>query len=383
MLISERLSLNFWQAIAHSYAQGDYRMAIVDALHHLTHRLQDLVGLDMEGVVLVDEILGGETPLIKLTPGRTLVERQIQQGYHEMLRGIYLAIRLPRRNPLWQDDQLSADAILLFIDYLLTQIEAAEAPFRIERFLPRIFEPLFVENDRYAALLVAEIPDPHLLEALLGIYRFKMRAEGRNLGFVVRHILDKLPEEHIAVFMEAVSADLKVTNSVEAIITTLQLLRPAMWEQVEEAARLRIESKLIQSMIQGEVYLFGTEVNEAGALGTWANVYLPYFLLKDAAAWALIKKLEDRDTDDQRYVVRYFMSVLPEVMESEYQMERCVAAMSEAVRNNNNLVQITLLGRFPELPAPWQNAFRKALADFTTNDGKPFLPDPEEATPRN
>ncbi len=53
-----------WQAISKSYESGNYKNAITDAVQYLTGLLREKTALDLDGIKLVGEALGGDTPSV-------------------------------------------------------------------------------------------------------------------------------------------------------------------------------------------------------------------------------------------------------------------------------------------------------------------------------
>jgi uncharacterized protein (TIGR02391 family) len=97
------VSTQLWAAVSASYEAGNYRHAIFDAMNVVTAILREKTGLDGDGVPLVGQALGGDTPRIRLNSLQTDSEQNVQRGVEQILRGMYTAIRNPRGHGL-QDD---------------------------------------------------------------------------------------------------------------------------------------------------------------------------------------------------------------------------------------------------------------------------------------
>jgi Protein of unknown function (Hypoth_ymh) len=83
----------------------------------------------------------------------TETDWSIQQGIEQILRGMYQALRNPRSHSKFSDTQEDADAIILFLNYILKQVDHSKSPFDRATFTRRLFDPLFPQNSRYAELL--------------------------------------------------------------------------------------------------------------------------------------------------------------------------------------------------------------------------------------
>ena len=189
---------------------------------------------------------------------------------------MYQGIRNPRSHEQIEDSKDAADAIIYFINYLIGILVESKEPFTIPGFLTRVFDPDFVQTNRYAELLVEEIPINKRTDVLVEVYRRKKEGNGNNLKYIVHTILQQLNENQVMDFLNVVSEELKTTHDDGDIRMTLQILQPELWPKINEVARLRIENKLIKSIQQGEAGYEGQTINGAGALGTWAKDYLEY-----------------------------------------------------------------------------------------------------------
>lgn len=288
-----------WLAIQSAYEAANYNHAILDAIHFMSDVLRTRSGLDGDGQSLVGQALGGSSPRLRVNRLQTETERDVQKGIEQTLRGIYLAIRNPRSHEQIQDLQEDADAIIHFIDYLVGVLAQSEEPFTIPAFLERVFDPDFVESEQYAQLLANEIPPNKRIDTLIEIYRQKLNGDGAKIAYIVRAILKELPEDARSQFLAVVSDEFRTVREERDIRQALRLLSADLWPRLDEAARLRIEGKLIKSIREGEIWLDGSV---QGGLGTWARDFLKHFTSKEEVSKVLLAKLADDDIDDRRYV---------------------------------------------------------------------------------
>ena len=376
-----------WLAVSNTYQAENYSHAILDAMHHLSNVLRDKTGVDGDGASLVGQALGGDSPRLRVNKLQTVTERDVQKGIEHILRGLYWAIRNPRSHEQVEDTKDTADAIIYFVNHLLGILAQSEEPFTLPRFLESVFDPDFVSSSRYAELLVDEIPLNKRIDTLIEVFLRRSEGDGSKLVYVVQAILAKLSEEQVNQFLAVVSEELKIARDEKTVRSSLQLLPPRLWPSLSEAARLRIENKLLRSIQEGEAYANSDRTK--GALGTWARDFLPYFSNRDEIARILVNKLEDDNADDRRYVLRFFMGVLPLVMLSNWHTQRCIDAICKAVRDGEMEATEglkTWIGGYPER---WQKAFVTKLIDLTAPDspavyladGTPFLSSEEADIP--
>lgn len=384
MNLQTSIRSDLWLSISNSYQKENYTPAILDAMHHLSSVLRDKTGVDGDGASLVGQALGGDSPRLRVNKLQTETERSVQKGMEHILRGLYLAVRNPRGHEQIEDTKDTADAIVYFISYLLDIIAQSEEPFTLPRFLERVFDPDFVSSSRYAELLVTDIPANKCLDTIIEIFLRRSEGDGIKLAYVVRAILVRLNEEQVSQYLKVVSDDFMVARDEASVRSSLQLLPAELWPRVSETARLRIENKLLRSIKEGEAYANSDRV--LGALGTWARAFLPHFSNKDDVARVMVEKLEDSDLDDRRYVLRYFLGVLPFVVLNNWYAGRCVDAVCKAVRDEETEAIEGLKKYINRYPERWQKAIVTNLSDLTNpdspamylDDGTPFLKSEED-----
>ena len=377
MNIQTHIRTNLWLAIQSTYEAGNYSHAILDAMHYLSNILREKTGVDGDGATLVGQALGGDSPRLRINKFQTETERNEQRGIESILRGLYQAIRNPRSHEQIEDKQETADAIIYFINYLLSIIEKSEEPFVISRFMERVFDPDFYKSQQYAELLVDEVPTNKRFDVLVAIYRDKLNGDIYNVGLVIRALINKLSEDQIKQFLGIVSDEIGSITNEKEFRYNFYLLPPNLWEQIQELPKLRAENRVIKAIKDGQA--IGQSCRQ-GALATWARSHFRYFKLKEQIGNAFITKLETDSTLGKYYVVNLFLTQLPDVVLSSHHIERCVKAISNIIRNGNNEIRNTLIDDFWLLPENWKNIFTDSLKDLIdensvigyTPDGEPI-----------
>lgn len=370
-----------WTAIANAYEAENYSHAILEATYHVSSVIREKAGVDGDGASLVGQALGGDDPKLKLNALQTESQRNVQKGYEQILRGIYLGIRNPRSHEQTTDNKETADAIIHFLGYVVGLLNASKEAFTIEGFVERVFDSEFVDSARYAELLVEELPKLRLADALVAIYRARRKAELRKLRFLIPKLIGSLSPAQLASYMNVVSEELRTATDDQTIRTSLQMLTPEVWSNVSELPRLRIENKLVSGIRQGEVSATGQTKQP---LATWSNSFLKAFSTRADAASALISRLDDQDPDARHYAAKFFMRVLPDVMTSPSQTTWCIRAIVSAIEADDANVRSSLISAVLAYPQEWQSKLAEALKAKTDeenpavylNDGTPFLSAP-------
>jgi len=378
MNLRTQISDRLWEAIASAYEAGNYAHAVLEAVHVITEVLREKSGLDGDGNQLVGQALGGDSPKIRLNSLQTDTERNIQKGFESILRGMYSAIRNPRSHESASDKREHADAIICFVNYLLTVLDASKEAFTVESFMERVADPDFVDTTRYAELLVNEIPQGRRGDALIAVFQQRRALPLQKRRSLIDALVRGATDQQVASLLAVISDVLRVTNEPIDIRTTLQFMKPEMWPRLSEPARLRIEHKLLAAIRKGKVHPDGS-TNEP--LATWANDFLKMFASREDAASIMYVSLYSDDAERRQYIASFFFAQLPAVCTTEQEVKRIVNAIASAIRGGDQHVRTALLRYIDIFPDAWQKALVERLQDLTDKDkaahilpdGTPFL----------
>lgn len=360
-----------WDAVGQQYESGNYAESILAAFHYLRDLLRDGANLDGDGVSLVGQALGGNPPRLRINKYETESEKDEQRGFEQILRGMYQGIRNPRTHDKLGDRREAADAIIVFINYAIGLVSKAKGPFTLDGWLARIFDPDFVGTERYASLLAAEVPPNRSTETLLAIYSRKTEGEGDKLKLVFQALLERTGDDKLGEVLCGISDELSTTQDEAAIRRTMQILPPRLWPQIDEAARLRIENKLVCSIGLGKANP-ATRKAIAGALGTWARDFVPYFGLRAEFYNALLKKLQGTP-EEQAYVALWLWYVFPYTLKepvSDSVRNRWVWAICQAVLSEpaSGVVREKLAESIYRFPPDWRTQILQGLQPLKETD---------------
>ena len=376
MNLQTHLQEPLWRAIADTYEAKNYSHAILDAIHYLSDVLREKAGVDGDGVSLVGQALGGNSPRLRINKYQTQTERGIQEGFVQILLGLYRGIRNPRSHEQFTDSKETTDAIIYFVNYVLIILDESHEPFTTQDFLSRVFDPHFVKSEDYAEILANRIPEKKRVDTLIEIYRKKTEGDGSKLKYIFSTILKQLSNSERAEFLGVVSDELETTQDDSNIILVLQILPPELWVEIGEAARLRTETRLIKSIKNGK--------SDEGFASVLAKDFIQYFTLREEASRILIRKITTHwDSSGQNYVATYFMDILPQVAYINQSEQKCIDAISTTIRRGNNIVRNALIDHIKSYPEDWQHKFADSLRDLIDSknpgsylsDGTPFLTD--------
>ncbi|MFC7679939.1 TIGR02391 family protein [Paenibacillus sp. GCM10028914] len=314
-MLETHIDKKLWNSIKKNYESRSFSESIIDSIYYLSNLIRDKTALESDGAALIGQAFGGTQPLIKVNALQTESEINVQKGLEQILRGIYQAIRNPRSHDRFEDSQKEADAIITFIDYLCSIIDQSKTQFSEVEFMNRVFDSDFVPNNRYAELLVEEIPKRKRLNFTIEVYRKKDTGDGKKLGFFIRAMLKQFNEEEITQFFTVVSDELSTVTEEKIIRLNLQIIPFKMWYRIREISRIRIENTLMESMKDGK-YLINQNRCKGGSLASWVALgKLQHFTFIGDAIGILVKKLESTDRTEVDYVLNYFWNDIIENIE--------------------------------------------------------------------
>lgn len=158
---------DLWDAVRTNFERKEFTGAVLDAFYFLSDLLRKKSGADGDGAALIGQAIGGKKPKVKLNRLQTESDWNVQVGMEQLLRGLYIGVRNPRSHEKTPDSENDAQVLILFIGYVVQQIEQARAQFYRPAYVKRVLDPDFVPQEQYAQLLVDDLPPGHRLWSLL------------------------------------------------------------------------------------------------------------------------------------------------------------------------------------------------------------------------
>lgn len=269
MTIRNEIDVELWEALEKNYESENYKSAILDAIFKLTETIRNKTGLEGDGSALIGQAFGGNDPQIKLNKLQTDSEKDIQKGIQDILRGIYTGIRNPRSHDAMVDDKLSADAIIVFINYLLKLIDQSKLRFSETDFLERVFDPYSMKTEEYSDLLVQEIPKRQRANIAIQVILQHKRGDIYALGFFFKSLLKQLEPFEVSRTCKVIDDELRATQDQADIRYILHMCPGELWLQLDKTVRIRIENILYEDFSKGAFDVSSGLCGKCGALATW------------------------------------------------------------------------------------------------------------------
>jgi uncharacterized protein (TIGR02391 family) len=386
MALETQLDPRLWNAVRASYEARNYSAAILDAIHLLSDVIRERAGVEGDGVALVGSAFGGATPRLKVNALRTESERNVQRGVESLLRGIYQSIRNPRSHGNHAHPENDSNSIILFVDYLIRVIGRSKSPFSLDAFVKRILDADFVPSQHYAALLVGRIPRNKLLATCLEVFGLRQDTDMKKVRFFYEAVISAMSDDERGEFLSVVSEVMASTEEEQEIIFVLEILPGALWVNIDEIARIRIENKLIDSVRSG-AWSDDRDRCLAGGLGTWIGRILSHLTLKDELWRTIASKLRSDVEEERAYAFRFFADRAPDSFASPplYWKHAILDGLQGADARFQRVVEGWQYDgeSFDPLPAdhPWVQPFLSASANVEKGAPAPEQDDADDDIP--
>ena len=387
MNLKAEIASELWNNISRSYESELYKSAILDAIHYLSDILRERADLTGDGVQLVGQALGGNSPKLRVNKLQTQSEKDEQKGLEQLLRGLYQGIRNPRSHEKIEDTKETADAIVLFINFVSQIVGQAPEVFTINSWSELISDPDFVRDEQYVKLLIDKIPSRKRFDTLITLYRNKENIDQSNLQLVINQLIPLLDSVEVDDFLREVSDELKTVKDVggqfntdygtqeylkvdsTAVVRTILALLPSeLWLKIERIAKLRIENKLINSIESGT---YSSRHNKclSGSLGTWSRPLIRFFeeSSKKRLLDVFVHKLKS-SPNEREYISKFFFWELPDAIfdkaGNSYQKRRVIESICIGLINStgDETIRDRISHAFINFPEGWSQSIEEELS---------------------
>jgi uncharacterized protein (TIGR02391 family) len=366
MNIEAMLEESLWSSVRNSYENRDYQGAIIDAMFYLFDLIREKSGLETDGTALVGEALGGKLPKLRINKLQTESEKDAQRGIEQIVRGMCQAIRNPRSHGKVNDSEKDAVGIIVFIDYLVRVVGQSKTPFTKVEFIKRVFDPAFVERERYAELMVREIPSRLRPEIMFDVFRSRETGDSKKLMYFTKALFAKLTKAEKAEVVKMVSDELGRADTDNSIAVILNMFPVDMLKRCSETTRLRIENMIIASFQEGS-YSRKDKKFMRGGLGTFARSRADNFIMKKDLIRVITKKIGSENIAEQDYVFEYIWETLPK-LRNEAPAGLRVTIKSGLKKGNKGLYDALCVMRDVGNSA-WVKPFEEDMDKFVPADG--------------
>ena len=305
MNIKDYIREDLWNAIKQHYTVKDYTESLRDAGFLLKDILQDKSGeFNKDNVKLVDAVLLGANPTLKINGYSTPSEKDFQMGIALGIKGIFSHVRNPISHDKIIYSQEDANAILLYVDYIIRQIDKSSGMTLIEEWIPLLKKATFTDTEDYAQELIKELPKKKSLDLIIALYEEREQLPHYKLKFFIKELVAKLTAAQKTEFIGFLDKDLAQTEGGHGLSIFFHYFAEHFYVGLKKVVKLRIEDVVLHGIEKG--VLKEDVVEDANAaMATWAKDYIPLFETKNK----IINKIWERlfvSKQSMEYIFNYF-----------------------------------------------------------------------------
>lgn len=316
MKIDIKIREDLWKAIQAHYERNDYTEAVRDAVFHMSEVLREKGSIeDKDGSKLVDAALLGNNPAILVSKNETTTEKDFQQGIGFAFKGIMQSVRNPLSHESFQYTQDEAEVLILYINFLLNQVDKSGGSTKIENIVELLLDDDFTDTKEYAELLLKEVPSKKRYDLLLELYQKRAKLPQNKLKHFITALFASLTKAAKSNFVRVVSTSLMRCKDDTDLRMYCHYFMNDTYAEIDKLAQLRIEDLILKSINMGnyesQFYIDGSEkkYNKEGSLSTWINNKLELLGNKETIINLLFEKL-GRGYSEQEFVFKYFSTVI-------------------------------------------------------------------------
>lgn len=341
MKIDIKIRENLWKAIQAHYERNDYTEAVRDAVFHMSEVLREKSSIqDKDGSKLVDAALLGNNPAILVSKNETTTEKDFQQGIGFAFKGIMQSVRNPLSHESFQYTQDEAEVLILYINFLLNQIDKSGGSTKIDNIIELLLDEDFTDTKEYAELLLKEVPSKKRYDLLLELYQKRAQLPQYKLNYFIASLFASLTKADKSDFVRVVSTSLMRCKDDNNLRMYCHYFMNDTYSEIDKLAQLRIENLMLKSINAGKyenVYSLENDTHDkactVGSLSTWISQKLDLIGNKEAIINLLFEKL-NRGISEQEFVFTYFTSAITK-KPTEYKNSELYVIKSQLKKGNS------------------------------------------------
>lgn len=308
MDIKEHLRSDLWNSIMLHYEKEDYTEAIRDSLLFINETVREKSGLDnKDGVKLMESAFLGKNASLRLNKCETETEKNIQQGIGFILKGLMMSVRNPISHERLVYSKAEATPIILYINYILNIVDKSHGINKIDDWMDFFLDEDLTNTERYAEVLIQEIPAKKRLDLLIHIFNDRYKFKQNKVNWVVRKLLLSISDKERKEIIEIANKDLVRCKNNNALRMFLDIFADQIYDELDILCKLRIENLVYKSISNGKIE--HNDCNIDGALATWIPKRINLFETRQEILDLLSSKLL-KSSSHQDYIFKYFEKVV-------------------------------------------------------------------------
>lgn len=305
MLIKDQIREDLYNAIKSHYEQGDYTESLRDAMFFVKDLLQEKSGFtDKDNTKLIESSLLGKNAAIKINKYETESEINFQEGIGYALKGLVMHLRNPISHERIEYSEQDADAQLLYINYLIAQIDKSEGRQLITDWMDYLKSDSFTSSKNFAQELIKLLPKKQQFDLLVNIWRNRSTFKLHSINCFINEIVNKLSSQEKNSFINIMNSELINCSGDYDLSMMFHFFAQYFYEGLKKIVKLHVEDIVKKGIEQG-VCIGGKTRGEIAATATWANDFIDIFITKDDIIKTIRRRFLYRE-EASNYINKYF-----------------------------------------------------------------------------
>lgn len=365
MNIEHIINPKLWDSIESNYKAGKYSNAIVDAMLYLTNILREKADLNEDGYDLVNRAFSKKDLRIQITKLESETDQNKQDGYANILRGLYQMIRNPRHHENINDSQNEAFKIILFVDYIIEILNSSKASFELDDIETIIFDDDQIEDEDYMRLIIDRIPKRKLYEVVIKVYNRRTLEDINPFRRFFSCAFDLLKPDEVLQFINIISQDLIKTKNDNDRKYIIGCIPKSKWNDIDQLAKLRTENRIIKSIEEGKANSERKTIDTISWFATWCTKLFSEFTMREKLLQTILNKLYTKEEFQIRYLFVFILNSIWPLVE--------IQDIEGLNQNNDELFYVGKTGVVWYIKKQIQEG-NKLYFDFV-NQNKYYMPD--------
>ena len=304
MITKEQIREDLYKAIKSHYEQGDYTEALRDAMFFIRDLLQEKSGLEnKDNTELIEASLLGKNAAIKINKYETKSEVNFQEGVGFALKGLVMHLRNPISHDRIEYSEQDADAQILYINYLVNQIDKSSGRQLITDWMEYLHGSNFTSSKVFAQELIKELPKKQQYDLLVNIWRDRSSFEPHSINNFIDELVDKLSSQEKTSFINIMNTEL-INCSGDRELSMMFNFFAKHFYVLKKIVKIHIED-IVKKGIENGICIDGKSKGNNAATATWAEDYINNFFTKEEII-KVIRKRFLSSQESSEYIRKFF-----------------------------------------------------------------------------
>ncbi len=305
MITKEQIREDLYKAIKSHYEQGDYTEALRDAMFFIRDLLQEKSGLEnKDNTELIEASLLGKNAAIKINKYETKSEVNFQEGVGFALKGLVMHLRNPISHDRIEYSEQDADAQILYINYLVNQIDKSSGRQLITDWMEYLHGSNFTSSKVFAQELIKELPKKQQYDLLVNIWRDRSSFEPHSINNFIDELVDKLSSQEKTSFINIMNTELINCSGDRELSMMFNFFAKHFYVNLKKIVKIHIED-IVKKGIENGICIDGKSKGNNAATATWAEDYINNFFTKEEII-KVIRKRFLSSQESSEYIRKFF-----------------------------------------------------------------------------